>query len=252
MDIQDKTKIKQAIKGMVNSSGTQSGFILEENGTNKGYNAAMSKTEMTITVSWSGGGQIKAVCWDESDEKEEFENDKTDEDKAVKKVLLQSLYAPGLEFSFMEDEKNEFSTDEAQKKFEGFWVGLPVGGASGDFFNDGRHVAGVVDRADYPVLIEIQMIPHQDNATLVGWIKTHYKCFCLSSGNLDSPSAGNIRLELTEGEHVVGVRMLKIQEGSGTLIGIVFIELTTSKARVVSVGSSNGLRIANSLPDKHT
>ncbi|KAF4332225.1 hypothetical protein FBEOM_13986 [Fusarium beomiforme] len=47
------------IKGFVNSANGQSEFVLNENGSNKGTSAAMSKTETTITVSWSGGGQIK-------------------------------------------------------------------------------------------------------------------------------------------------------------------------------------------------
>ncbi|KAM0543697.1 hypothetical protein ACHAPJ_012146 [Fusarium lateritium] len=59
MDIQNKTEIKQAIKGFVNSANGQSEFVLNENASNSGTSAVMKKTETTITVSWSGGGQIK-------------------------------------------------------------------------------------------------------------------------------------------------------------------------------------------------
>ncbi|KAK3984473.1 hypothetical protein QBC44DRAFT_388282 [Cladorrhinum sp. PSN332] len=61
LDVSNKSEIERSIKSLVNSAGTQSGgdFTLSEGSGSTGSTSALSETETTITVSWSGGGQIK-------------------------------------------------------------------------------------------------------------------------------------------------------------------------------------------------
>ncbi|KAF5681216.1 hypothetical protein FHETE_5 [Fusarium heterosporum] len=65
LDMSDKTAVENAVKGQMNSATPPSQFTLSENGNLTSSNAALSKTETTITVNWSGGGQIKPVKKDE-------------------------------------------------------------------------------------------------------------------------------------------------------------------------------------------
>ncbi|KAF4996971.1 hypothetical protein FGRMN_4189 [Fusarium graminum] len=60
LDMSDKTAVENAVKGQMNSATPPSHFTLSENGNLTSSNAALSKTETTITVNWSGGGQIKS------------------------------------------------------------------------------------------------------------------------------------------------------------------------------------------------
>ncbi|KAJ4180680.1 hypothetical protein NW755_011575 [Fusarium falciforme] len=63
LDVENKTAVEEAIKGQVNSCCTSSGhkmdFTLSDTVSFSEHESAMRQTETTITVSWSGGGQIK-------------------------------------------------------------------------------------------------------------------------------------------------------------------------------------------------
>ncbi|KAJ4171576.1 hypothetical protein NW754_013346 [Fusarium falciforme] len=63
LDVENKTAVEEAIKGQVNSCCTSSGhkmdFTLSDTDSFSEHESAMRQTETTITVSWSGGGQIK-------------------------------------------------------------------------------------------------------------------------------------------------------------------------------------------------
>lgn len=47
------------MKGQLNGAGSSGDFILGEGSGTSAFNAALSQTETTVTVNWSGGGQIK-------------------------------------------------------------------------------------------------------------------------------------------------------------------------------------------------
>ncbi|VUC31601.1 unnamed protein product [Clonostachys rosea] len=60
LDVANKGDVERAIKSQVNSTGGgETNFTLNEAAGTSAISSAMSKTESTITVSWSGGGQIK-------------------------------------------------------------------------------------------------------------------------------------------------------------------------------------------------
>ncbi|KAM0425766.1 hypothetical protein ACHAPT_009016 [Fusarium lateritium] len=63
LDVENKAAVEEAIKSQVNSCCTSSGhkmdFTLDEDTSAFESESAMRQTETTITVSWSGGGQIK-------------------------------------------------------------------------------------------------------------------------------------------------------------------------------------------------
>ncbi|KAL5092159.1 hypothetical protein Trisim1_002049 [Trichoderma cf. simile WF8] len=56
-DVTKKANIEAALKGIMNGSGSE--FALSEGLASSALEAALRETETTITVNWSGGGQIK-------------------------------------------------------------------------------------------------------------------------------------------------------------------------------------------------
>ncbi|KAH6640374.1 hypothetical protein F5144DRAFT_626551 [Chaetomium tenue] len=58
LDASKKTQVEAALKGAMNGS-TNNEFTLSEGSSMTDLNASLSETETTVTVSWSGGGQIK-------------------------------------------------------------------------------------------------------------------------------------------------------------------------------------------------
>ncbi|KAJ3530965.1 hypothetical protein NM208_g9089 [Fusarium decemcellulare] len=429
MDVQNKAEVKRAIKGFVNSSGVQSEFFLDENASSKGSRATMDKTETTITVSWSGGGQIKPenqgwtldslysaasafpanvarcpqktwailtpyyhsksfLAWSKTksikvpqfegalvyanvlldmfmeyktlvgriqavlsnpvdyiatqaenpirvnigellevrrvlsmqmkkitktvdlisrnpEEVETIEGEASiqepelwstripvhrpdeensdewttaqaaellsnfsfspgslmekapaKEDQLANGQLLQENVYPLIELpdhnlSLMEDEKNAFCTEEAREKFKDFWIGLPVGGAAGDFFNGAPGLLHMEQR--YPTNFGFHMVRHSHaDIILLGWIRTSYGGSFTIHGERDDP-VETVILDLGPEERVVRVRMSKHKVATSELVGIAFIELTTSAGQKVSIGSSKGLRIVDStMPAKQS
>ncbi|KAF2108743.1 hypothetical protein BDV96DRAFT_652676 [Lophiotrema nucula] len=58
LDASKKSEVEAALKGQMN--GTANEFTLSEGTSSSNLNATMSQTEATITMNWSGGGQIKS------------------------------------------------------------------------------------------------------------------------------------------------------------------------------------------------
>ncbi|KAK4184695.1 hypothetical protein QBC35DRAFT_505299 [Podospora australis] len=59
MDASKKTEVETIVKGQMNGSGDSGEFTLGNGSGQSSLSAALSQTETTVTVNWSGGGQIK-------------------------------------------------------------------------------------------------------------------------------------------------------------------------------------------------
>ncbi|RWA14486.1 hypothetical protein EKO27_g555 [Xylaria grammica] len=59
LDATKKSEVESVLKGQMNGAGNSGEFILGEGSGTSAFTAALSQTETTVTVNWSGGGQIK-------------------------------------------------------------------------------------------------------------------------------------------------------------------------------------------------
>ncbi|KAI3326738.1 hypothetical protein HD806DRAFT_416024 [Xylariaceae sp. AK1471] len=60
LDSSKKSEVESILKGEINGSANSGDFTLGEGSGLSTFNYALSQTETTVTVNWSGGGQIKA------------------------------------------------------------------------------------------------------------------------------------------------------------------------------------------------
>ncbi|KAG9495540.1 hypothetical protein J7337_013789 [Fusarium musae] len=175
-----------------------------------------------------------------------------EDEVADSQPLHQSTYPlvqlAGHELSLMEDEKSAFSTDEARENFKDLWIGLPVGGAEGKFFN---MAPGLVMRNDtYPTSLGFHMCRNSNETVVLGWMRTSYEGGAYKPlGASDVEPVESVVLDLEPDERVVRVRMSKHKESKDGLVGIAFLELSTSAGKKVSIGSSKGLKIVDTVPE---